>query len=386
MRSRPHHHTVLLGLIDLAYAAAEDEHLWQSFLRSLMAAVNGHCAGLLHHDLNARGAVLFSEGLDPRAQQLYDAYFNRLDPFAAGAKGYSMGHPATDEMLIPRHALMRTEYFNDFAAGFDLSRLLSVIVDRHETNSVLSILRGEHDEPFESQDLQLVRALTPHVRRALQIHRRVHVAYQERNVAIEALDALPCALFLVDATAKILHANTRGSQMLAAQDGLTDDGGRLGAASPADNKRMRETCARVAATRSSPARDAGSAFALRHRASGRLPLQVLIAPPTSAEPLGLSCARVTALVFVSDPTDPHRPSADVLQEFYGLTPAEADVAVRLAIGRRTEDVAAERGSAIETVRRQSKQILAKTGTRNRAELVHLLSTTLSSLFGGGGAV
>jgi DNA-binding CsgD family transcriptional regulator len=385
MRSRLHSRAVLLELIDLTYAAAENDRLWQPFLQTLRTTVSARSAVLLHHDLHAKGGLLFSEGTDPIANRLYDDYFNRLDPFAAPAGRYGVGQPTTDEILVGRRELTRTEYYNDFAVGFDLARLLCVVVDQSETNSVLSILRAERDAPFESHDLRLVRALTPHVRRALQIHRRVQAANQERNVAVEALDALPCALFLVDATAKVLLANSRGSQMLAARDGVTTDAGRLAAESLADTKRVRDACGVVAAARASSTRHPGSAFTLGHRASGRLPLQVLVTPPTSPAPLGLTDDRVAALVFVSDPADPQRPNEQMLREFYGLTPAEADVAIRLTIGRRIEQIAVERGSAVETVRRQSKQILAKTGTRHRAELVHLLSTTLSSLTLGGGA-
>jgi DNA-binding NarL/FixJ family response regulator len=71
------------------------------------------------------------------------------------------------------------------------------------------------------------------------------------------------------------------------------------------------------------------------------------------------------------------PSEAVLRELYGLTPAESHVAARISLGWTLTKIAAERGSALETVRRQSKQILAKTGARHRGELVRRLSTIVS---------
>jgi DNA-binding CsgD family transcriptional regulator len=82
--------------------------------------------------------------------------------------------------------------------------------------------------------------------------------------------------------------------------------------------------------------------------------------------------RVTAVVFVSDPAEARGPSETHLRQTYGLTPAEASVAARIAVGHGLADIATERGSALETVRRQSKQILAKTGARHRADLMRLL--------------
>jgi DNA-binding NarL/FixJ family response regulator len=79
---------------------------------------------------------------------------------------------------------------------------------------------------------------------------------------------------------------------------------------------------------------------------------------------------------VSDPADQRRPSEYLLGQLYGLTPAECDVAACLALGWTLEEIAARRGTALETVRRQNKLILAKTGARHRSELVRRLATML----------
>jgi DNA-binding NarL/FixJ family response regulator len=117
------------------------------------------------------------------------------------------------------------------------------------------------------------------------------------------------------------------------------------------------------------------------RPSGGPALQALVAPARSTDPLGLHDDRIAALVFISDPADEQKPSEQLLRELYGLTPAEASVAARIAVGWSLERIAAERGSALETVRRQSKQILAKTGARHRSELVVRLLTLFPGIQG-----
>jgi DNA-binding CsgD family transcriptional regulator len=52
----------------------------------------------------------------------------------------------------------------------------------------------------------------------------------------------------------------------------------------------------------------------------------------------------------------------------------------MAAGRSLEEIAAERRYTVQTIRWYSKQILAKTGSRSRAELVSRLSRTIASLF------
>jgi DNA-binding CsgD family transcriptional regulator/PAS domain-containing protein len=362
---------MLLGLIDQAYAAAESPPLWERFLVSLAESTNARSAGLLQHDGIASGAINVAVRVDPAVPRLYDEHFSRLDPWAAGAWRLGPGVVASDEMLVP-HGARRTEYFNDFAVRYDVSRLLTVILGKREgMSSVLSILRGNRDQPFEPDDQYLVTALVPHVQRSLEIHQRLIDAQRERAIAVEALDAVRCAVFLVDADTKVILANRRGREMLGANDGLTSDRSRLTAADSQTTTRLRQLCAAVAAARSRGSRHPGGMLALE-RPSDRPALQALVTPAASADPLGLHDDRVIALVFVSDPADEQKPSETLLRELYGLTPSEAYIAARIAIGRSLGEIAAERGSALETVRRQSKEVLAKTGARHRAELVRRL--------------
>jgi DNA-binding CsgD family transcriptional regulator/PAS domain-containing protein len=371
---------VLLRLIDQVYGAAETPELWEPFLVSLAEAVNGRAAVLLQHDLVESGAVNVAVRVDPEAHRQYNHYFNRLDPWAAGARRLGPGIVATDEMLISPQA-RRTEYFSDFASRFDLTRLLTVVFGRHAGMNVgLSILRGDRDEPFAPHDRHLVAALVPHVQRALAIHQRIAAAQHERAGAFQALDAVRCAVFLVDAEAKVVIANRGGRAMLMANDPLSTEGARLSAARPHETAKLRHLCAAVAGTRREAPGHPGGMLALE-RPSGGPALQALVAPARSTDPLGLHDDRIAALVFISDPADEQKPSEQLLRELYGLTPAEASVAARIAVGWSLERIAAERGSALETVRRQSKQILAKTGARHRSELVVRLLTLFPGIQG-----
>ena len=382
MRSRRPHRDALLRLIEQAYAAAEAPQLWPAFLRSLSESVNGRGAALLQHDLVSNGALNVAVRFDPAGADLYNRHFNRLDPWAAGARAARLGVVLSDEVLISRHTLQRTEYFNDFAVPFDATRLLTVILEHHgATNAGLTVVRGEHDAPFDADDRRLVSAIVPHVQQALRIHERIAAAHHAHAVAAEALDVMPCAVFLVDAAATLVLANRRARSMLTANDGLSTDRSRLTAADPRETTRLRDLCAAVALARIDLPRHPGGVMTITRRAAEHPPFHVVVAPAPSAEPLGLEDDRVAAMVFVSDPSEQRAPSAALLQQAYNLTPAESQVAVRIAVGRTLAEIAAERGSALETVRRQNKQILAKTGAQRRSELVRVLLTTLPASTG-----
>jgi DNA-binding CsgD family transcriptional regulator len=70
----------------------------------------------------------------------------------------------------------------------------------------------------------------------------------------------------------------------------------------------------------------------------------------------------------------NRPELEpILVRAFGLTPAEAQVAARLAIGEPRETIAAERGASLQTVRSQIKSIFAKLNVTRERELVSLLA-------------
>src|SRR4051794_36588809 len=68
-----------------------------------------------------------------------------------------------------------------------------------------------------------------------------------------------------------------------------------------------------------------------------------------------------------------QPTAETLQTIFGLTPAEARLAIEMALGKSPEEIAQATHVAVGTVRNQLHAIFAKTGTHRQGELVALLA-------------
>ncbi|HQX60021.1 MAG TPA: helix-turn-helix transcriptional regulator [Burkholderiaceae bacterium] len=62
----------------------------------------------------------------------------------------------------------------------------------------------------------------------------------------------------------------------------------------------------------------------------------------------------------------------VIQELFGLTPAEADVGMLLSAGHSVERIAKQRHVALSTVRSQLRMLLMKTGSERQSDLVRRL--------------
>nr|WP_276552804.1 helix-turn-helix transcriptional regulator [Bradyrhizobium elkanii] len=81
------------------------------------------------------------------------------------------------------------------------------------------------------------------------------------------------------------------------------------------------------------------------------------------------------ILVVTSLSSPKAPPAHILYGLFDLSPAEARVAQRLVEGSSVEEIATSNDLSQETVRKQLKSVLAKTGTSRQAELVGLLTGT-----------
>jgi DNA-binding CsgD family transcriptional regulator len=113
----------------------------------------------------------------------------------------------------------------------------------------------------------------------------------------------------------------------------------------------------------------GGARAIPLAATRRLPASLVHVFPAHH---GADAGAVSCVVVVTAIARPQIASAQVLQDLFGLTPAEARVARWIAAGKRIRDIADEAGLAAGTVRQQLKSVFAKTGVSRQADLVGLL--------------
>jgi len=102
-----------------------------------------------------------------------------------------------------------------------------------------------------------------------------------------------------------------------------------------------------------------------------LPLTVLIAPHRSR--FGwIDVVRPRAVLFITDPEANPGVRPQWLREDFGLTPAEAVVAVEILEADGLQAAARRLGISLATAHTHLAHVFDKTGTRRQAELVRLL--------------
>jgi DNA-binding CsgD family transcriptional regulator len=363
----------VLGLVGDIYDAALDPNLWPVVLARIGDAVGGPHVLFGVYDPASGLSNLLSPRIDPDliASLLTWAPHNPLLPLSIGqppGKVFSIGDFITEDEFGA--SAFANEWW--YAAGFDFEPLTTNLLVDHNATGILTSHHSQKHAPFDSRQKRLFAALAQHLVRAVALQRHVHHLQISQHHALAALDRLQQGFMLVDATARPLYVNSVGKNLLDGRDGVRLEGGRL-SASHADD--TRELQALIASCDGENPEKIGGEMKLV-RASGRLPLQVLVTPlrpgsDIAAIPSAVNW-RPSATVLITDPEVKVRSRVDELRERFGLTRAEAAFALEIIKGDGRKATADRLGITVGTARGHLSKIFDKTGVSRQAELVRLL--------------
>jgi len=186
------------------------------------------------------------------------------------------------------------------------------------------------------------------------------------SAAALALDRLPMGVVFVDAQSRLLGSNRIAEHILEAQDGLRIAEGRLHASNSRDSAVLPRLVSEIGLPSHDQPGRGGAAFSVI-RPSGERPLELAITRVPSNDP-----PECLVLIFISDHERGPLTDPELLRQLYGLTRAEAALAVLLAEGRSLEEAASELGITVNTSRSRLREVFDKTDTRRQAELVRIL--------------
>jgi len=377
-------------LVGLIYGGALETQPWQSALPALRELLNARVASLVLRPPSSddRGVILNSvrpeelggggEALlaDPTDWEVtaYREQFFALDPFV----NLPLDRVIALEDILPDEELTHSDYYQHYLQPIGLFRILGV--DTAEPGGMLARLRfsrARSESRFSPRERDLVALITPHLRRAIEIYARLNRMTSERDLYAGAVDQLSVATIILDEQGRLLNTNAVARALLDEADGLSQRNQRLHIDGRELNRALQE--ALDAIVRSRHGGETSVVRALRiPRSAGRSDLGLVIRPvPTSEWSEGQSSPCVA--VFISDPDLRESASQQALAELFGLTPAEANLALLLARGLSLAEVSEAQNISQHTARAQLKSIFAKTGVSRQAELVRLILKSVASL-------
>ena len=241
---------------------------------------------------------------------------------------------------------------------------------------VIGFHRGFGSAPLDRIALDWLERVRVHLIEAIAIYRHLRDVHAERASTSQILHGIRHPIMLVDAMRGLLFKNAAAQSLLRSTDYVVDRNGTLGCRDPKDDSALT-----IAIQDLDLHGNGGNAFGEKasfvrlNRSAGGPPVGVYVSALRPREVMGAAFGMIpTALLVFHDPT--LRPELDpfIVAEMFGLTPAEARVAVRLVRGQDAAAIAQSTAKSIETVRTQIKSLLSKAGVDRQAELVRLVGT------------
>ena len=189
-------------------------------------------------------------------------------------------------------------------------------------------------------------------------------------VALSIFDQLSIGVVLLDRSAKVLFANA-SAQSLSGNGDMLRINANIATLAAGQTRRLSDLVRSVL--------DGGTSMrsvSLPARGSGR-PLLV-VASSIAATMLDRSevrnLRRAAAVLLICDPDRPTEISESWMAQAYGLTVAEARVALAVGTGATISSAARRLKVSTNTVKTHLGRVYEKTGTASKAELAHLMAT------------
>ena len=373
-----HSQRTILGLVDYIYAAVEDQTLWSVFLERLASPLRCAATNLFIQDLRQPSGNAFATyNTDASFSRSYAEYYGRINVFILRGQAHlKAGNVSFSDELCPDKEAVRSEFWNDWILPQGHERgLLATIYAQNSLLANAGAIRARGAKPFSPEDKELLQALVPHLQRAVKLRRHIAELELLRQESDLALDRWATGVLLVDRDARVIAANQAAEEILREQDGLFLEKGTLKATAARESAALHKLIRERVVIGVSTGEAQGTM--LVERPSGKRALALFVAPCVRND-LFFDAAAAHALVFVSDPEN-SQPHHEILQQLYGLTPAETNVAALVARGKTVKEIADETEVQENTIRIHLKRIFDKTGTKRQSELLKAILSSPATL-------
>ncbi len=355
-------------LVEAIYDAGLQPALWNDVVVRINAFVGGRACGLFSKDsISKSGVTHYYCGADPRYIQLYSETYSKFDPLTILPR---FGQVVSIPDLVRFDEYRRGRFYQEWLRPQGCIDAANVVLENANANCpvLMTVLAGKR--MVDDDMRQRVAMIVPHAHRALMINRAIAARQSEAMAFADILNGLSAGIFLVDASCRIVHANTAAEAMLGADDFLRAIGGQLIARDAKANQALREAFAGGGDHWSA----AGSiALPLTAHDGARYVAHILPLKALARGGNGRAFKAVAAL-FVRRVELDSGCYGDLIARSFELTPAELRVLVAIVEIGGVPETAENLGIAETTVKTHLHRVFAKTGASRQADLVKIAAS------------
>lgn len=352
---------------------------WTQALAGVRRLVDGHGAVVLAIDSVRRSIVFYAEAGDapPEALLDYTRSYHLIDPRLPLVLSMPTGrwahcHEAFDEAFVAADPFYReflVPYGGRWSSGVKL-------MEEGNVSVIFAVTRRLEQGPLAGPDLDLVSRLTRHVAGAFRLTWARGGADDGMDAMSAAMHQLAVPVFLLDGDCRIRFSNRRACALMTAGGALYELDDRL-ALRHADNDRALLEMAKSLYGKAGDERFPASAYlsivASGHEGVARPERShvagMMLSSLVPERTIGAFGGRPALLAVVQESRGMTEPDPAVVASAFGLTRAEARIAIAFALGLSVEQIAERRCKAVSTIRSQVKSMLAKMGCTRQSEVV-----------------
>lgn len=267
---------------------------------------------------------------------------------------------------MPRKKLLKSAIYGEVLRPSAVRHVMAVVLSVDQRRAQALVLGRGIGGDYDRDAASFLGRLAPHVAGALETHERVGAAMRD----LTSLDGLADGMAIVDAEGRIRHANREARRILIAADGLSSHHGKIVAGRQAD---MRALSRAMAACCQHGIEPAETRLAIG-RPSCSSDYLVRVSPMDMHVPVGpVQSRQSAALIVIVDPERDTPPTARTLERLYGLTPAEAAIAVHIHDGESLAEAATAQNISVNTAKTQLKAVYDKLGITRQSQLVRKIA-------------
>ncbi|TWT11618.1 helix-turn-helix transcriptional regulator [Reyranella sp. CPCC 100927] len=358
-------------LLDLIYDAASEPEAWRQVMTEI-ADLTGSQGGILFGQSLTAARVYFDYNgrLDPDCNRVYQQR-HMLNPWSVAMESQPVGRIVFSDDVVPLSSLRSTGFFDEVLRPQDVAHNAMIpLAARNDFRAAFNICRSPHQGAFGTGERRLLTTLTPHLCRSITLGFRLDAYRALQHAEYHVLDHLTIGVALLDRRGHVLYANAAARQLDSPSGAFRLRHARIEARMPGRAQQLNKLIA--AAQRGM----VGGAMKLPQPGTDK-PLTVLVTSVRGRDVGRFADAALpdaSVLLFFIDPSHNARIPVDWLMNAYGLTAAEAKVALVAASGVAVAKMADQLGLSTNTIKTHLQQVFAKTGTNRQAELARLMAS------------
>lgn len=366
-------------VLDLLYDAVFDDSKWHGIAASVADAFG--CSSAVLKTCGGPGGPQLASVTDnlriSRRDLSWADYWHRNDLWVERSAQLPLCEAFTSQGLMPDAQFERTGFYQDWTRRLDIYHMVGVLfpTGRGEMG-VLGAHRPLGAGPFDEAERLQLQALFPHVRRVLGLRERTGRNSLARVAALEAIERIETGVVVVDGACCIRYANHAADALLSTSNEIVMHGGRLRLDDLALNNRLQSLVRQAEQIARGLCHLPGTAMVVPR--PDRLPITLLVSP-WRAEWSSADIPQPAAMIFIRAPETSASVTDQALRALFGLTRAEAVIAIAVAEGHSLEHISVKLGVGLGTVRTHVKKALVKTGTSRQAALAALVARSVAGI-------